>query len=266
MNSDKKTRLTSGLKLKNMVIIPPIVVIIFGELLLFSGQIDEGVIVHIINLNALIIFMISMKGEDVVEKQLIQSLLLLIQLRIINVAMPLFFTITLYWYPLIYTPMFIPIYVLLRHQGFTQREIGFTTRNLHIYLPVAVLIGFAVAWIEYQIIQPSYLIPNLKISNLIVLTIIMVVFVGSVEELIFRSILLTRFEEAVGIWRGLFVASFLFGIMHSGYGSMYEIFYIILVGLLLGYLFQRTRSLPFLITIHGSVNIFLFGLIPHLII
>ena len=47
--------------------------------------------------------------------------------------------------------------------------------------------------------------------------------------------------------------------MHSGYGNIYEIVYASFVGLVIGYLFYRTRSLPLAVMIHGSINIFLFG-------
>ncbi|MDD4121171.1 MAG: CPBP family glutamic-type intramembrane protease, partial [Clostridia bacterium] len=44
-----------------------------------------------------------------------------------------------------------------------------------------------------------------------------------------------------------------------------EMFYTAFVGLFMGYLFQKTRSLPFITLLHGFVNVFLFGIIPHLI-
>jgi membrane protease YdiL (CAAX protease family) len=52
--------------------------------------------------------------------------------------------------------------------------------------------------------------------------------------------------------------------MHSGYGSMVEIFYAFLVGFIIGYMFYKTRSLPLVTMVHGFINVFLFGVIPHL--
>jgi|GEM_PF-1394334 len=323
MNILKRADLSNSLKSNVMMVVPSLALIILGELLIFFEALNTGIILHIINLNALIFLMIAMRNEDEsvpkrrlsadrekiyekidslvplgrsdettdliesaavindnlkklkeeedfgfdsdrIRKQLIQSLMLLLQLRIINVAMPIFFTITLYWYPLIYSPLFISIYILIRNQGITLEDIGLTTRYIFLYIPAAVLIGFIMALVEYQIIDPPSLLMNPSIANITVLFIIMFVFVGLIEEIIFRSILMTRFEEAIGIWQGLILSSILFGIMHSGYGTIYEIIFTMIVGLILGYLFQRTRSLPLIVTIHGTINVFIFGFIHYL--
>ncbi len=94
----------------------------------------------------------------------------------------------------------------------------------------------------------------------------MVFLVGLVEEIIFRSILQNRLEMFLGSrGGGLLVTSVLFGLMHSGYGSMVEIFYAFLVGFIIGYMFYKTRSLPLVTMVHGFINVFLFGgVIPHL--
>ena len=107
---------------------------------------------------------------------------------------------------------------------------------------------------EYIIVGKNPLIPDLSILNLINLTIIMVFLVSPIEEMIFRSVLQTRLEIVLGSREALIVTSILFGLMHSGYGSIYEIFYITLVGAVIGYLFYGTRSLPLVALIHVLVE------------
>ena len=253
-------------RIHHIIAIISMIAIVVGELFIFSGNMTAGVVVHIINLQAIIVSMfIKSKETDrvVLDKQILQSLLLLLQLRIINVAMPFFFTMTLYWYPLIYSPLFISIYLILRHQNVSFDEIGVNANDLYFYFHLAVPIALGLAWIEYQIIHPDYLIPDTRVTNLITLAIIMFIFVGLVEELIFRSILQTRLQQSMGTWKGLLAASILFGIMHSGYGLVHEIIFTTIAGLLIGYAYQKTGSLPFITAIHGMINIFLFGLLPH---
>ncbi|HPS90369.1 MAG TPA: CPBP family intramembrane metalloprotease, partial [Methanosarcina vacuolata] len=67
-----------------------------------------------------------------------------------------------------------------------------------------------------------------------------------------------------GAWGGIILSSILFGFMHSAYGTYYEVLYTLFVGAIIGYMFYKTRSLPLITLIHGFVNIFLFGVIPHL--
>ncbi|HEY6586012.1 MAG TPA: CPBP family intramembrane glutamic endopeptidase, partial [Candidatus Methanoperedens sp.] len=108
-------------------------------------------------------------------------------------------------------------------------------------------------------------IENIQISNLVQIAIVMFVFIGLAEELIFRSILQTRLEKVIGLKKGLFLTAILFGIMHSVYGQINEILLATLFAVVIGYIFQKTRSFPFILAINGITNILLFGILPILL-
>jgi uncharacterized protein len=72
-------------------------------------------------------------------------------------------------------------------------------------------------------------------------------------------------EILFGNWKGLIITSVLFGLMHSGYGNINEVLYTSFVGIVIGYLFYRTRSLPLVTLIHGFINFFVFGIFPLLL-
>jgi membrane protease YdiL (CAAX protease family) len=240
-----------------------------GEMNIFLGDIYPGMVMHIINLQLLTLAIIFGRFSSDIEngfhvKSVFQSLFLLLLLRIVNIAMPQFFTTNLLWYSLIYGVMFIPIYSIIKNQRITPEELGMNFRRLHIYLPAALLIGTVAALFERRILNPIPLIENIDISSFLMLTIVMFVFVGAVEELIFRSILQTRLEKALGVRYGILLSGVLFGIMHSSYGVLNEILFASIFGIILGYIFQRTRSFPFIVLIHGSANVLLFGILPIL--
>lgn len=236
-----------------------------GELMMLSGHVYIGLAIHIINLQAIILTLIFSKKTPPEIKNILQSLILLLQMRIINLAMPQFFTITLLWYPLVYGVMFIPVYSIIKNQQISSKEIGINSRRLYIYLPAALLIGVVLAMLEYRILHPAPLIRNITFSNLFVISIIMFVFIGAVEELIFRSILQTRLEKLLGLNYGLLLSSIIFGIMHTGYGLVNEILFASFFGLVLGYIFQKTNSFPFILVVHGTANVLLFGILPILL-
>lgn len=242
----------------------PVLGIAAGELMMFTGRIYTGIAIHIINLQLIALALIFSRYPSEI-KRVHQSLLLLLQMRIINIAMPQFFTITLLWYPLVYGVMFLPVYLIIRNQQIPSKDLGMDYRRLYIYIPAALLIGAAMALLEYRILDPLPLIANIQLSNLVLITVVMFVFVGAVEELIFRSILQTRLEKALGLKYGLLLSGILFGIMHAGYGIMNEILFAGFFGIVLGYIFQKTRSFPFILTIHGTVNVLLFGVLPILL-
>ncbi len=242
----------------------PILGLVAGELMMFSGHVYIGLAIHIINLQAIILTLIFSKVPPEI-KDILQSLILLLQLRIINLAMPQLFTVTLLWYPLAYGVMFIPVYSIIKSQRISSKEIGFNFERLYIYLPAALLIGAVLAVLEYHILHPAPLIKSITTSNLFMIALVMFIFVGAVEELIFRSILQTRLERSLGLKYGLLLSSIMFGVMHSVYGLVNEILLVSFFGFVLGYIFQKTNSFPFILIVHGTSNILLFGVLPILL-
>jgi membrane protease YdiL (CAAX protease family) len=258
-----RNNLSKSLTNVNMGIYLSVLGIIAGEVLLFLGYVYPGMAVHIINIQAITIAII-LGNFSPGTKNVLQSLLLPLQMRIINLAMPLFFTITLLWYTLVYGVMYISIYYVTNNQNITSKEIGIDFKHWYIYFPAALLIGIAMAMLEFQILHPTPLISDMKLQNLFFISMVMFVFVGAVEELIFRSILLTRLEKMFGMFKSLFVSSLLFGIMHSGYGLISEVVFATFFGFVLGFIFQKTRSFPFILLIHGTANVLLYGILPIL--
>ncbi len=235
-----------------------------GEFNIFKDHAYYGLAIHIINLQ-IITLAITFGNYPSEIKNALQSLLLLLIMRIINLSMPHFFTATLLWYPLVYGVIFLPVFYVIKNQQISDEEIGINSRRLYIYLPAAILIGIAMALPEYSILHTKSLIQNIRLPNIILITTIMFSFVGAAEELIFRSILQTRFEKVLGLKYGLLLSAILFGIMHSGYGIMSEILFASFFGVIIGYIFQKTRSFLFILTVHSIANVFLFGILPILV-
>lgn len=239
----------------------PVAAITLIELLIFGGRLREASIAYILLLLSLSYSIAVLKKTEI--RKIYQALLLLTIFRLVNFSMPVFFERNLYSFIFIYAPMAIPITLATVHQKVIYERKKDTLRKIWIYLPLSILAGLVFGQIEYIMIGARELIPDLSLTNLLILIIIMVFIVGLIEELIFRSILQTRLEEFLGPAWGIFLSSLLFGIMHSTYGTPYEMVYTFFLGGFLGYLFYRTRSLPLVVMIHGSINVFLFGIIPH---
>jgi membrane protease YdiL (CAAX protease family) len=239
----------------------PILGLAAGEILMFLGHVYAGLAVHVINLQAVTLVIVFGKFPSD-TKNVLQSLLLLLQMRIINLAMPQFFTLTLLWYPLIYGVMFIPVYYVTKKQKITSQDIGVDLKRWYIYLPAALLVGTAMALLEFRILHPVSMITNLQINNLLLIVMVMFVFVAAVEELIFRSILQTRLEKVFGSYKAVLLSAALFGIMHAGYGLVSEVLFAAFFGAVLGFIYLKTRSFPFILVIHGTANVLLFGVLP----
>lgn len=224
-----------------------------GELLIFSGAILYGLGIHLINL-LLIVFIVIFAGLNINYRNVLQGLTLVTLLRVINLSMPSFFTTVLLQYPLMYGVMFVPIYNVAKD---SRLELGLNLK----YLPLAIVIGIMMGGIEYRILEPMALIQNIEWTNIVLISIIMVAFIGTVEEMIFRPILQVRLGKVFGIGHGIILSGIIFGIMHSTYMLIDEILFATIFGIVLGYIYYRTRNVIVTILIHGIANIMLFGVL-----
>ena len=240
----------------------PFAAIAFAELLIYSGRELEAIIMHALILLWLSFSTMFIRNEEI--QKTYQAFILLPILRLVDLSMPLFYEEKLYNLIFIYGLMTIPVIIAATNQGFTGSQLGITFKKIGIYIPFSIVLGLLLGTVEYLIVGKNPLINDLSILNLLGLTMIMIFLVSPVEEMIFRSILQNRLEIVLGSWKALIITSILFGLMHSGYGNIIEIFYISFVGALLGFLFYRTRSLPLVALIHGFINVFFFGIIPLL--
>ena len=241
----------------------PILIIAFAELMIYEGSLDEAIMAHTLLLITLVMCIALIKDRDI--QQTYQILMLLPILRLVNLATPVFFEDTLYSLAFIYAPMAIPVAIIAMYQEFTLEKMGLALRKLWLFLPLAFSMGAVLGYGEYTILQVSVrdaLIPDLSLASLLSLAVVMIFFVGLIEELIFRGLLQTRLVTFLGPVAGILAASLLFGLMHAGYGSLIEIFYATFVGVFIGQLYYRTGNLTLMVLIHGFMNIFVFGIFP----
>ena len=247
-----------------IIILIPVIFILIAELLILLQYDYITIWMHVFTVVALPLASIYFHEKNITMA--FQSLMLLPLLRLVNISMPIFFETTLYTFVFIYGPLILPVFLVMRAQGlsFNFKIAEETKRKWPQYTVISLLVALFIAQGEYAIIDVGYLIPDLSLMSLIQLSIVMIFFVGFIEELIFRYILQTRLEFTFGIWPALIISSILFGAMHSGYGTFLQVVMTSIAGLMIGYMYVRTRSLSLITVTHGITNVFLFGIIPHL--
>ncbi|HOG98041.1 MAG TPA: CPBP family intramembrane metalloprotease, partial [Methanothrix soehngenii] len=234
----------------------PVFLILLAEILIFYGKPEAAMPIHALNLVFLSLSTIF------VNNRTYPALMLLPLFRLLNVAMPVFFHLTLYSYVLVYAPMFIPMYMILKERFITAEEAGLTFERFWFFLPVSISMGLALGWGEYMVIKPQMLVVDNDLQQMLILALTMIFFVGIVEEFVFRSSLQTVLQERIGLIGGLVLASVIFGFMHSGYHLTLELLYVSLAGLAFGVLFWLSKSLPIVSLAHGVTNIALFLVAP----
>ena len=85
------------------------------------------------------------------------------------------------------------------------------------------------------------------------LTLLIVVVVGPIiEELMFRKLMIDRLSR-YGNTVAIIVSSISFGLFH---GNLYQFFYAALIGVILGFMYAKTRNVLYPIAMHILVNFF----------
>lgn len=257
-----------------LAILLPTAIIIVAEALFFSHLAEASLELHLLNIFICIMLSIFLtKGQDLYLAFVMVSLL-----RVLNIGMPKFFHLSLWFFPFIYMPIIFTAFVMWyvdnvpEGQRLTLRSVWLFLNGSRadepshfrwMFIPIAALIGLGMSFVEFFVLHPSSLIPDLGVINLVALMVVMVFFVGFGEELVFRAILQPRIQERAGPVIAILFSALLFAIMHSGYSSVPYLFYVFGVGLLLGYSFYRTKNLIFVVLIHGFINFFLFSFLPN---
>ena len=130
---------------------------------------------------------------------------------------------------------------------------------------IGVVVGVPLGAGEYFIITPAAAFPTFEIKYLMRDLAYMVLFVGLGEELLFRGLVQRDMTNLLGWKWGLLGASLMFGVMHLTWRSIPELGFTSLAGVLLGYLYYRTRSLTSPIVAHGIGNTVLVAVMPYLL-
>jgi len=141
---------------------------------------------------------------------------------------------------------------------------GFSKKTLLKYSLIGVAIGIPLGIGEYLVLHPAPAFPTFEVKYLFRDMVYMFLFVGIGEELLFRGLIQQDLTKAFGWEWGLFGASLMFAIMHLTWRSIPELGFVFLAGLVLGFIYWKTKSLVAPIVAHGVNNVILVSVLPYL--
>ena len=220
-----------------------------------------GLICHVILLTALIVH--SSLANESSHRKLLLALCLAPLTRIMSLSMPLAQFSPIYWYLIIYPPLFLAAWVAMRRLNFTAKETGLTAQKLPLQLVIA-LSGVIFGVAEYFILRPEPLISELTWGEVLLPAFVLLVGTGFTEEFIFRGVVQRASMEALGKW-GLVYVALLFAVLHLIHLSAVDIAFVFAIGLFFGWVVNRTGSLLGVTLAHGITNIILYLIIPCLL-
>lgn len=195
---------------------------------------------------------------------LLKCLTLVPTIRMLSTSMPVAQISQIYWFLIINTPLFILAFLIIKSMSFRWSELGFNIGKLRTQFLIS-MTGIVLGVMDYSLLKPDPLINYLSIETVIIPSIILLMFTGFSEELIFRGIIQRGSERLIGSTYGLMFTSILFAVMHIGWRSFPDLIFVFGVGLYYGYIFQKTRSLLGITISHGVTNITMFLIAPFIL-
>jgi membrane protease YdiL (CAAX protease family) len=206
----------------------------------------------------------SILTKSIKFSYLSQAMILLPLINIISLNMAVIALKPIYWLTIVAVPITIATIIMMRNQGISRSKAGFIIGNLPLQLIVAIT-GVALGIIEYNIFHQTAIISDFNQINIIIVGSIIIIFIGLLEQLIFRGIIQKLAENIMGNSLGIIFASILFTILNIGWNSPLNLIFIFLVSIYYGYVFQKTRSVIGIGISQGLFYLTIFILLPFLI-
>jgi len=180
-------------------------------------------------------------------------------------SLPWFFINQQYLLPAVYSTILALCLWHIYRKKLSFTELGFKRDGWLKYVLFGIVVGAPIGIGEYFILYPAPAFPSFEFKYLLRDMGYMICFVGVGEELLFRGLVQKDLTRAFGWKWGIILASLMFAVMHLTWRSIPELGFVFLAGLLLGYVYHRTKSLVAPIIMHGIGNVFLVAVMPYLI-
>jgi len=246
-------------KNQSLILVCYILLLIFSELITTYYTTSGGIILNVILITCLVIN--STLTKSIKFSYLLQAVILLPLIRIMSLSIPVMELKPLYWLAIMAVPIMAAIWILMQSQNIDKETVGLTTGNLPLQLLIG-LTGLGFGFVEYLILQPAALIPDLNPVNIIFGGLIVILSTGLMEEMVFRGIIQRNAENIMGKMWGILFTSILFTGFNISWNSPMDIIFIFAVSMCYGSIFQKTRSILGVSISHGLCNTVLFIILP----
>jgi uncharacterized protein len=226
------------------------------EYILFYLSVTLGLALYFTILIALTFHSTLTRIEE--QRNLLLALGLVPLIRIVSSVISIIDIPAIILYILIGIPVFTCIYILTRHLKYTLYEIGLNIRNFLVQVVITVS-GIGLGILDYLILKPDVIAQG-SLIQLILSGLVLLIFSGFMEELIFRGIL-QRASSILGWWGWVFIVC-IYATLQIGYGSLAHIVFTFGVSLYFSLVVLRTKSIIGVSLAHGLINITMFLVMP----
>jgi membrane protease YdiL (CAAX protease family) len=191
------------------------------------------------------------------------ALSLLPILRLLSLTLPARRLLEITWYELVGAPILAVLVMLCRLDADLLRLVR-VPRDIPVQVAIA-LTGVPLGLLGYLITQERPLESGSDARDFVLAPLILIVFSGVMEELLFRGALTVTLERIWGRWVGLAGATLLFAAFHLDTEHLAYVPFAAAYGLAFGLAVRRTGSLAGVAMAHGLLTVGLIIVWPHLL-
>lgn len=192
-------------------------------------------------------------AEQAPYRRLLPALALIPLLRIFSLAIPLRELPELYWYMLVGLPLLLATFLIVRLLGLSAGNLGLK-RAAWLGQFLIALSGVPLGWIAFLLFRPQPLVGEYNLATILAGVVILTIFAGFVEEIIFRGVLQRVASEVFGLG-GLVLSNGLFTLMYLGNLSWGYLLFMGLAGFYFGWSVRRTGSIWGVALAHSLLTI-----------
>ncbi len=228
----------------------------FASELVFVGyDVRSGLILYSTFLGVLLLTLTIRNLRKTIQNTLI-ALTIIPLIRLLGSLMPVERFSFLARISSVYAIMIITSYVIFVNIGMKKIH----ANNKIILLPLVMLAGLSLGFIEFNVLQPDPL-PTFRFFILIGFG--ATLLTGIAEEFIFRGLFQNLFSVIfVSHWKAIVFSNILFTAMHIVWTNWFELVFVFCAGLIHSWIYLRTRNLILISAMHGMINFGLFILYP----
>jgi membrane protease YdiL (CAAX protease family) len=245
----------------NLVIPVYAAAIMAAEAVTVRGGVVLGTLCHAVLVLALLNHYVWLGHAP--RRQALLVLVLAPLLRILSVTMPIKQLPPIYWFVLIGLPLLLSAAWTVRLLGVPWSGLGLRLRSWPWQCLVACS-GIPLGAVGFMVGHPRALIPAMDWRDLVVGAIILTIFVGFTEELIFRGLLQQVMIDVFGP-AGLLWSTVIYASLYISSLSWSYVVFIGLVSLFFGWCVQRTGSLWGVIAAHSGLAVGMACVWPFLL-
>ncbi len=182
-------------------------------------------------------------------------------MRIISLVIPIAEISEIYWYLIIGVAVFVGAILVMRNLNLDLPAVGINGNKPFAQVLVA-LGGVGLGLADYLILKPRALNAELTVQATLFPALILLVFSGLAEELVFRGIV-QKESSAFGTSGWIYAALF-YSMLQIGQRSPLQVVFALVVSLFYGWIVKTTGSIIGVSLSHGFLIIAMFLVFPHI--